>query len=127
DVAGRRLPLQEIRVGGDPVVALRVPADGDYVLNIANLGFHGGPEYVYRMTLSTSPYVPFALPLGGRAGETREFELFALTGTDQFRSWKQMIRIPAGITHQWTHGALSLEASDAPEFIAPEGQRADKP
>src|SRR5947207_3893615 len=49
DLKGRRMEVEEVRVGTDPVLAFRVPATGDYRVSIANVGFQGGPAYVYRM------------------------------------------------------------------------------
>lgn len=49
---GRRLPAETHRVADDNVLSFRVPAAGDYVLQIANVSFRGGPEFVYRVTLS---------------------------------------------------------------------------
>src|SRR5205807_4238606 len=59
DSRGRHVPLQTVRVGNDPVLAFKASTNGDYLLNIAHVGVRGGPEYVYRMTLTTTPYVPF--------------------------------------------------------------------
>lgn len=60
DMRDKRQDVDEIRVGNDPVVSFRVPTTGDYRLHVANLGYGGGPAYVYRITLTTKPYVPFA-------------------------------------------------------------------
>jgi hypothetical protein len=127
DKHGRRLPVEEIRVGNDPVVACRIPANGDYLVQIANLSFHGGPEYVYRMTLTTAPYVPFAFPPGGRAGETRDIDLYALSGEGTLRILRQRVAFPAGRTGPfWWHGTLpgmspvALMAGDLPEVVADE-------
>ena len=60
DLQGIRQEIDEIRVGNDPVVSFRVPANGDYRLHVANLGFGGGPAYVYRITVTTKLYEPFA-------------------------------------------------------------------
>ena len=53
DAHGKRIATQEVRVGADPVLAFKAPATGEYRLHVANLGFPGGPAYVYRVTLST--------------------------------------------------------------------------
>lgn len=119
DAQGRRMALQQLWVGGDPVLAFSAPASGDYVLNIANLGHRGGPEYVYRMTLSAAPYVPFAFPQRGRAGTRRPVELFALSGGDRFRAWKETVSFPTLL------GSVRLEAGGADEVIADEGNSAD--
>lgn len=49
---GRRVPTDTHRVAEDNVLSFRVPAAGCYVLQIANVSFRGGPEFVYRVTLS---------------------------------------------------------------------------
>ena len=64
------MAIEEVRAGTDPVIAFRVPATGDYRVSIANVSFHGGPQYVYRMTVSTAPFVAYAFPPGGKTGET---------------------------------------------------------
>ncbi len=57
---GRRLDADELRVGTDPFLTFRAPETGDYTMLVSNVGFHGGPAYVYRITLTTAPYDPFA-------------------------------------------------------------------
>ncbi len=57
DGKGRRIEYDESRIGGDPVVSFRAAATGDYRLHIANLGYGGGPAYVYRISVTTDPYV----------------------------------------------------------------------
>jgi hypothetical protein len=59
DLSDKRQDVDEIRIGNDPVVSFRVPATGDYRLHVANLGFGGGPAYVYRITVTTKPYAVF--------------------------------------------------------------------
>lgn len=55
DDLGRRVDVVEQRIGCDPVVRFRAPRTGDYTLMISNLGYHGGPQYVYRATLAIEP------------------------------------------------------------------------
>jgi hypothetical protein len=51
DPNGRRVTLNEMRVGSDPILAFRAALSGDYRLLISNVSFHGSPAHVYRMTL----------------------------------------------------------------------------
>src|SRR5207253_10662782 len=95
DDKGKRMDVDEIRVGNDPVVSFRVPKTGDYRLHVANLGFGGGPAYVYRITMSTKPFAVHAFPPGGRAGEIREIETYTLTGAADFRAVKGKVTLPA--------------------------------
>jgi hypothetical protein len=80
DREGRRVAVAETRVGSDPVVAFRAPAHGEYRLLVSNLNYRGGPQYVYRVTISTAPYVTFAFPPGAERGTSRAIELFSLSG-----------------------------------------------
>lgn len=52
DEHGRRFEVVEHRIGCDPVVSFRAPHTGDYTFMVSNLGYYGGPEYVYRATLT---------------------------------------------------------------------------
>ncbi len=49
---GRRVRAEVRRVSDDNVLSFRIPTAGDHVLHIANVSFRGGPEFVYRVTLS---------------------------------------------------------------------------
>ncbi|HWB07651.1 MAG TPA: PPC domain-containing protein [Pirellulales bacterium] len=52
DEQGRRLEVDQQHIGSDPVVSFRAPHAGRYTLMVANVGCYGGPEYVYRATLT---------------------------------------------------------------------------
>lgn len=128
DEAGQRVAAQEYRQGADPVLVLRVPRTGTYRLMFAHLGFQGGPQYVYRATISTAPYAPYAFPAGARAGNAAKIELFALTGAGAPRAtpfdWT-----PAADARGdcWLHAglpcfnSLALEAGDLPDLLEQEG------
>jgi hypothetical protein len=94
DARGHRLTGDEVRVGDDPVLGYRIPADGEYSLMVANLGFGGGPEYVYRITVSSAAYIYSAFPTGGRSGESREIEFLALTGVGAPQVLKERVSFP---------------------------------
>ena len=119
NAGGVRMPVQEVRVGSDPVVAFRVPATGDYRLHVANLGFPGGPAYVYRITLSTTAYAPFAFPAAGRIGETRDVELYTLTGTDTFRVVKEKLTFPDAAGPFRHRGVTPFFAGTWPDIANP--------
>jgi hypothetical protein len=123
DAQGRRLNVQELRVGGDGVMAFRAPADGVYTLCVAHLGYRGGPEYVYRLKLTAAPQAVFAFPPGGRSGESRQIEFFALTGGEELRSWKEAVTFPADTLpgNPFTVHGVPLEIGDSPEIVAAVG------
>jgi hypothetical protein len=115
DLNGQRQDVQEVRVGNDPVMAFRVPKTGDYRLHVANLGFGGGPAYVYRITLSTKPFAVYAFPPVGRINETREVETYTLNGTAEFRATKEKVTFPATVGQFFLRDSIPLIASNLPE------------
>jgi len=119
DDRGVRIPVQRVYVGSDPVLAMQVPRTGNYRLMLGHLGFHGGPQFVYRVTVSTKPFVPVVFPAGSQAGTRRLFEGYALTGHRKMQSIPFEFEIPLGTSgEQWLHSGLpctnsvALEAGD---------------
>ena len=55
---------------------LTVPSDGAYVIKLHDLTFAGGPEYFYRLTLTTGPHLDFVFPPYGAAGTKGKFTLY---------------------------------------------------
>ena len=55
----------------DPVIAYKVPADGEYVLEIQDALYRGREDFVYRIEAGELPYITSVFPLGGRAGDPR--------------------------------------------------------
>ena len=133
DSHGRRISCDEVRVGDDPVLAYRLPEDGEYLMMIANLGFGGGPEYVYRITASSAPFIYSAFPPGGRSGETREIEFLALSGAGSPRIVKESVSFPAGHKGPFWYrsrnavNAVLLSAGDIPEVTAPDRNHSADP
>ena len=124
---GGRLKFQEARAGADAVVALRVPADGEYLLLIRNLSFRGGPDHVYRATLSVAPYVTAVFPAGWQAGVAREFEFLALSGEFEPLVLRSELSLPpSAMGEQWLESPIAganrlpLVAGDLPEFVEAE-------
>jgi hypothetical protein len=64
DPAGRELGRTRT---ADPL-DFTAPADAQYVLQVSDAVFRGGPEYAYRLTISSGPHVDFVLPPAGVAG-----------------------------------------------------------
>ena len=51
----------------DPVLAYKVPQDGDYVLEIKDALYRGREDFVYRIDAGELPFVTSIFPLGGPA------------------------------------------------------------
>ncbi len=125
DDAGRRLRPQEVRIGNDSVLALKVATAGRIVFSVANLSVAGGPNFVYRITLTKEPFARLAFPGGGQTGQSQVLELLTLTGEAPFRSLQQSITLPAVPGDFWWNppgqsGALPLGVGTIPELIEQE-------
>ena len=78
DAAGKELTYDDdYRFHPDPVLFYKVPADGQYTLEIKDAIYRGRPDFVYRIAAGELPFVTSIFPLGGRAGEQTTV---ALTG-----------------------------------------------
>ena len=59
----------------DPVLYFRVPADGQYTVEIKDAIYRGREDFVYRITIGEVPYVTSVFPLGAPAGARIPVEL----------------------------------------------------
>lgn len=59
----------------DPVIACRIPADGEYVIEIKDAIYRGREDFVYRITAGQLPFITSIFPLGGTAGAQTTVEL----------------------------------------------------
>lgn len=73
---GRVLAESDSTLSPDPVLSFKAPADGMYRVRIRDTGLKGGAAYVYRLTLTTGPWIESVFPLGGRRGETLKLDRF---------------------------------------------------
>ena len=60
----------------DPMVDVVLPDDGSYLIKVHDFLFRGGPEYAYRLSAGTLPYIDYVMPPAGVAGTTGQFTLF---------------------------------------------------
>jgi hypothetical protein len=78
------LDQNDDHVGMDPLVAYHVPKDGTYLVRAfafpatpdSSIRFSGGDKFLYRLTLTTRPFVDYALPLGLPHDKAGELHLF---------------------------------------------------
>ncbi len=76
DAQGRTIATAEDTLGFDPLITLKVPADGEYTVRAQLLNYGGFPEAVYRLTLGAVPYVTGVFPPGAQRGVSTPVELF---------------------------------------------------
>jgi len=117
---GHRVVADDVRIGADPVLAFRATVTGEYQLLISNVTFRGGPNYVYRATVSTAPLIQVAFPAGGQSGTTQEIAFLALSGEGQRRTFIDKVAFPGSVGEFWHTGpmqanAIPLIASDLRE------------
>ncbi|MFQ5731288.1 MAG: hypothetical protein ACE5KM_04955, partial [Planctomycetaceae bacterium] len=92
DAAGRPVSTEMIYVQRDPVIAFRAGRSGPFLLRVSHVSYHGSPAHVYRLNLSTRPFVRSAFPTTGRAGTERDVEFRLMTGTRTPRFVKRKVR-----------------------------------
>ncbi len=92
---------------GDALVSAKLPADGDYLVRISDFAYQtGGPESVYRLTVSNRPWIDAAYPPAVPVGKATEVTLFGrnlpngqpapgMPGREQL---KVTVTAPAGAT-----------------------------
>ncbi len=69
--------------GLDPQIAFTAPTDGDYAVRLfafpaqtdSSVNFSGAATYIYRLTLSTGPFVDHALPMSLQRGQSAKLRL----------------------------------------------------
>jgi hypothetical protein len=69
DASGHEIGYgDDYRYQPDPVLHVKIPADGDYVLEIKDALYRGREDFVYRIAVGEFPFVTSIFPLGGPAG-----------------------------------------------------------
>ena len=97
DADGQPVATETIYVKNDPVIAFRATSAADYVLRIGNVSHHGDAAHVYRINISTKPFVRSTFPTGGTAGKQQTIEFRLMNGTNQPLIVKREIPYPKTI------------------------------
>ncbi|MHB8524375.1 MAG: PPC domain-containing protein [Limisphaerales bacterium] len=112
DAAGKELAHNEDYHGFDSFIDFRVPADGDYLVQLRDFQFRGGADYKYRLVAGATPYVDSVFPLGGQRGHTVEVEL-------QGRDVDGVTRLPLKIAADSPLGRQDIRVRFARGFSNP--------
>jgi len=76
DAQGHELAYDDhFRFNPDPVLFCKIPADGDYFMEIRDSIYRGRQDFVYRITAGELPFITGIFPLGGRSGQKTTVEL----------------------------------------------------
>jgi hypothetical protein len=69
DAAGAELAFaDDFRFNPDPVLHYRIPAAGEYDLEVRDSIYRGREDFVYRVAVGERPFITQLFPLGGRTG-----------------------------------------------------------
>ncbi|MDZ7616141.1 MAG: PPC domain-containing protein, partial [Patescibacteria group bacterium] len=126
DADGKELAYEDdFRFHPDPVLSYRIPADGEYVVEIKDAIYRGREDFVYRITLGELPFVTSVFPLGGQtAGETtvelKGWNLPERSFTVDCRNWEpgvHQVSFPLG-PHE--SNAVPFAADTMPERLEEE-------
>ncbi len=121
DPRGRVVAENDDHFGPDSFLRYTAGEEGKYRVRIRDVNRHGGPAYVYRLTLTTEPYVDRIYPLGGRRGTKTRFELSG----QGLPAEPVEIALPADGARDWTYrhtiqgkqtNAVMLDVDDLPEY-----------
>lgn len=71
DASGKEVAYaDDFRFQPDPVLYYRIPADGEYVLEVKDAIYRGREDFVYRISLGELPFVTALFPLGTQLGDS---------------------------------------------------------
>lgn len=91
---GHVLAYNHDQRGLDPRIEFTAPADGEYAVRAfafpskpnSTIGFAGGDQYVYRLTLTTAAFVDYPWPLAVTRGRATRVELSGWNLSDALRA-----------------------------------------
>jgi hypothetical protein len=133
DLAGQRLDPAQSNAGSDPVLVFQPEQSGDYLLRVANISASGSPAHVYRIQLTSMPYVRCAFPSGGQAGTRRDVEFLTLSGRGELLSTQRSILFPGEPGNfiyrdpERALGDTSLSAGRSPSVVEHEPNSIESP
>jgi hypothetical protein len=78
NAAGREIARVRDTVGNDPVLDFTAPAEGIYTLKLSDGVYGGGPDYVYRLTVASTPFIDFVFPPSAAPGSNGPFTLYGV-------------------------------------------------
>src|ERR1043166_204584 len=127
DAAGKELARNEDANGLDSFIDFAVPDEGDYVLQLRDFRYQGGPNFKYHLTAGAVPYVDTIFPLGGQRGQPVEI---TLNGRNLDETKKLKLKIDSGAplgfqevrahTPRGYSNARLFEVSEFSEFMEQE-------
>ena len=127
DAKGKELTRSEDARGFDSLIEFTVPEDGDYIAQLRDFQYRGGPDYKYRLFVSALPFVNYVFPLGAQRGKPVEISVVGrnIQGAEKMTLnidanaplGRQEIRLntPRGLSNP-----MQFDVQDQPEFTETE-------
>lgn len=83
DMTGRELARNDDYYRADPLLHYKFATAGAYVVQLRDVGYGGNPNWVYRLDITSRPYVISTVPCAVRPGQSADLHLvgFNLGGT----------------------------------------------
>lgn len=103
DPTGRQVALDRDTNGRDPLLDYAIPADGEYLLQVYDFVYAGGPEYCYRLSVGTGPYIDLVVPPTGMPGARGEHVVYGrnlpggVPAPEAMVNGKQLDKVTVGI------------------------------
>lgn len=123
---GKRIAECEDFHTPDPLIVLRPEEDGEYVVELQDLGYEGNPAASYRLTVTEQPWLTALYPAGGRRGSVVPVEGISASG--EVLSGTATARTAGKLQFDTLAGAVNTRpflVSDLPEAL--EREPNDKP
>ncbi len=60
----------------DPFLDVTIPENGDYIVGVTDQVYDGSPEYFYRLTIGTFPFIDYVVPPIAAPGTNGQFAVF---------------------------------------------------
>ncbi|HSQ57437.1 MAG TPA: PPC domain-containing protein, partial [Gemmata sp.] len=77
DSAGRKLAANRNYRDNDALADVTIPADGEYYVRLSPFAYQGGgPDYFYRLTISTDPWIDAVFPPAIEPGKPAQVTLY---------------------------------------------------
>jgi hypothetical protein len=85
DARGTELAsVDDFRLDPDPVLIYKVPAPGEYLLEVRDILDRGRGDFVYRLSIGALPRIIGIVPMGGKRGATTHVALNGVNLPAQF-------------------------------------------
>ena len=122
------------RVGLDPFIAFVAPNDAAYRVRVfafpstpdTTIRFSGADTYIYRLTITTGPYVDHIFPLTMQTGKAQNLQLKGWNLSKDFNSLS--LNAPVGLAEtrvfkNGTTGYFSVSSTPNPSFVFGKGKQ----